>query len=140
MNREPGERINVAIPENGILLPTKDGSGHWVSNQEIREWQGLAPYRRLDVMAEVTKMKLWLDANPSKRKSNTRRFVIAWLNKASNLPGNPGETTARAAAGHRERIQAEAQVERSKPVAAGEVARKALAEALAMLGQTHSIK
>jgi hypothetical protein len=139
--REPGEPINMAHhPDYGVLLPTKDGQGHWVSNVQMKEWQGLQPYRRLDVRGEVVKMQMWLEVNPEKRKINTRKFVVAWLNKASNLPGNPGETTARAAAGHRERVQAQAQEERSKPVAAGEVARKALTKALAMLGQSHSIK
>jgi hypothetical protein len=128
-------RTNVAYCEDGIALPTKSGEVHWIAKSHMAEWQ--MTYKRLNVRQEVLKMKAWLEANPSKRKVNTHRFVVNWLNKADSLPGNPGETTARAAAGYRERIHAEAEQERAKPEASAEIARKAIAEAMRMLGKGH---
>jgi hypothetical protein len=47
---------------------------------KINEWEKI--YAPLNVMGELEKMKLWLDANPRRRKKRYERFVINWLNKA----------------------------------------------------------
>lgn len=39
-------------------------------------------YSKLDIDNELKKMRIWLDSNPSKRKSNYKRFINNWLNNA----------------------------------------------------------
>lgn len=51
---------------------------------QVADWKLLElqqTYEPLNVAAELQKMKLWLDANPRRRKKNYNRFVIGWLNK-----------------------------------------------------------
>lgn len=133
--REPGEPINMAHVGNGIALPEKGGGAFWAYGRMIDELQANHAYRNLDVRAEIEKMSLWLQANPAKRKVDTKRFMINWLNKAAGAPGKPGEASARAVAQYRERIHTEAVVERAKPEATNEVAKRAIQEAMAILGK-----
>jgi len=53
-----------------------------VAEWRLLEWEKI--YAPLNVAGELQKMKLWLDANPKRRKKGQngyRRFVINWLNK-----------------------------------------------------------
>lgn len=62
-----------------VTLPLKSGGGYSVSEEEAREWGRLYP--AVDVMQELRKMKGWLDANPSRKKTRKgiRRFANSWL-------------------------------------------------------------
>jgi hypothetical protein len=53
---------------------------HYFAVHEARlaEWEQC--YAPLNVRGELDKMKLWLDANPRRRKKNYQRFVVNWLN------------------------------------------------------------
>jgi len=51
-----------------------------VQEWRLEEWEKV--YAPLNVAGELTKMILWLDANPKRRKKKYERFVINWLNKA----------------------------------------------------------
>ena len=133
--REPGEPINVATVIGGVPLPTKHGEVFWAHPSMINELQATHAYRNLDVRAELEKMGLWLHANPTKRKVDTKRFMINWLNRASSAPGKPGEASSRAVANYRDRIHVEAVVERAKPEATNEVAKRAIQEAMEILGK-----
>jgi len=66
------------VAENLIL---SDGESYPVSMKKAERWQGAYP--DLDVMAELRRMRLWLEANPSRRKSKAEieRFIVGWLNK-----------------------------------------------------------
>jgi len=50
-----------------------------VAEWQLLEWE--QAYHPLNVAGELAKMKLWLDANPRKRKKNYQRFVINWLGR-----------------------------------------------------------
>lgn len=50
-----------------------------VHEGRLAEWERI--YNPLNVRGELDKMKLWLDANPRRRKKSYQRFVINWLNK-----------------------------------------------------------
>ena len=48
-----------------------------VPQWRINEWE--LAYSPLNVEGELAKMKLWLDANPKRRKKNYLRFCMGWL-------------------------------------------------------------
>lgn len=61
----------------------KDGT-HWEpQDEDVIAWQHAYP--KVDIFAELSAMDSWADANPSKRKTKTgaKRFVNAWLSRAS---------------------------------------------------------
>lgn len=78
---------NVA-PTHVPTLPLKDGSEYEVSEDQVAEWS--AAYPKLDVPAELLRMRVWLRAKPQNLK--TRRgigaFVVGWLGR-SQTPRNP---------------------------------------------------
>lgn len=51
-----------------------------VHEGRVAEWE--QAYAPLDVRMELVKMKLWLEANPKRRKRQYHRFVVNWLNRA----------------------------------------------------------
>ena len=46
---------------------------------KLENWK--LKYPRIDVSAEVVKMRAWLEANPERKKRNYDRFVVNWLNR-----------------------------------------------------------
>lgn len=70
-----------------IDLPNRDGTMYRVTDLEI---SGLRQdYPRIDVEHELRKFRRWLEANPRRRKVNTHRAIINWLNKAKPTTMNP---------------------------------------------------
>lgn len=63
-----------------IELPKRDGSMHTLTDLEIGQLQ--KDYPKIDVRNELSKMRNWLEANPRQRKTDVRRFIINWLNRA----------------------------------------------------------
>ena len=58
--------------------------GEWqLDIRQVMAWQDLYP--RLDVSSEMNKAWVWLEANPTRRKTpfGMPRFLVNWLNKAS---------------------------------------------------------
>jgi len=55
---------------------------------DIIQWQ--KTYPAVDVFAELAKMESWLDANPTKRKTEKgiKRFVNSWLSRAQDRGGS----------------------------------------------------
>ena len=135
--------MNVALesrykPDDAIDLPQRGTDEPYrLYASVIDRYQAMEGYRHINVRGELNKMSVWLMANPSKRKSNTRRFVANWLNKAASIaataPKNHQDRTAAASSAHRERVQAQAREERAKGTAAEETGRAALAEAMRVL-------
>ena len=111
-----------------FYLPEKGGKEFYVSAEDVTGWQRVYP--NVIVESEIAKMQQWLLANPRSQKSNTRRFVINWLTRCEETKKpSPSPSTY-----HRAAVQTKAKAERALPAADPEVARKALAESMAMLG------
>jgi len=64
-----------------ITLTLNDKTEYPVTEEQVEEWAKLYP--AVDVMQELRKMKGWLDANPSRRKTKKGilRFINNWLSK-----------------------------------------------------------
>ena len=64
-----------------ITLTLNDKTEYPVTEEQVEEWTKLYP--AVDVMQELRKMKGWLDANPSRRKTKKGilRFINSWLSK-----------------------------------------------------------
>jgi hypothetical protein len=63
-----------------------------VTQAEVDAWT--PAYPGIDVRAEVLKAKVWLEANPSRRKTHAGipRFLVSWLNRAQDgAKGRPGD-------------------------------------------------
>ena len=69
-----------------ITLPLNDGSEYPISQNEFNEW--LMLYPAVDVLAELRKMRGWLQANVAKRKTRKgiQRFVVNWLSREQDKP------------------------------------------------------
>lgn len=74
-------------PETVVELILNNKSLYPITQQDIDEWSSLYP--AVDVMQELRKMKGWLDANPTKRKTSRgiKRFVNSWLAKEQDKGG-----------------------------------------------------
>jgi hypothetical protein len=90
------------IPKNGISgrsaettsvspvalkFPTDGAPSEWpLTDQQIADWSTLYP--SIDVLAECRKASAWIDADPKRRKTagGMRRFLVNWLNNATNRP------------------------------------------------------
>ncbi len=57
---------------------------HKVTQEDYDNWTDLYP--GVDISAELRKMKAWLQANPTRLKTNVPRFIVAWLNNAQDRP------------------------------------------------------
>jgi len=76
-------------PEPAVIeLILNDKSLYPITQSQIDEWKTLYP--AVDVMQELRKMKGWLDANPTKRKTKRGilRFVNNWLAKEQDRGKN----------------------------------------------------
>lgn len=64
-----------------IELILNDKSLYPISESKIKEWTSLYP--AVNVLQELRKMKGWLDANPTKRKTGKGilRFINSWLSR-----------------------------------------------------------
>ena len=64
-----------------ITLTLNDKTEYPVTEEQVEEWTNLYP--AVDVMQALRKMKGWLDANPSRRKTKKGilRFINNWLSK-----------------------------------------------------------
>lgn len=65
-----------------VTMPLNNGSEHAVMENDLTAWA--TAYPDIDIVAELRKMVVWLNANPSRRKTaaGINRFIIAWLARA----------------------------------------------------------
>lgn len=70
-----------------ILLILNDKTEHPVYQEDIDEWKEIYP--SVDIIQELRKMKGWLDANPTKRKTKRgiKRFINGWLSREQDKGG-----------------------------------------------------
>jgi len=71
----------------GVPLPLTQGKQRDITQTELEEWGKLYP--AVDVMQELRKMRGWLLASPSRRKTarGVLKFVHNWLGKAQDQGG-----------------------------------------------------
>lgn len=88
MPTEPREPTPVA------QLPLVDGSEHAIHESQVREWS--FAYPAVDVEAELARMRVWLAANPRKRKTKRgiSAFVVSWLSRTQDRPRFDGPASA----------------------------------------------
>lgn len=88
----PEEPPVFVLPQLPVSKSGKTAADHFdVTQAQMDEWAVTFP--ALNILSELRRMKVWLDANPTKRKSNVKRFVSNWLTKAQDRAGrgNPQE-------------------------------------------------
>jgi len=73
-----------------IWLSASGGKSVGISFDEARNWQRDFP--GVDVVQQLRSMRAWLDANPTRRKTERgmRRFVVSWLSKSQDRGGSFG--------------------------------------------------
>lgn len=91
--REPEVATSGEPDEPPILTYSTVGNGPpmWgLTASQVRKWAALYP--GLNVMNECRKALAWLDSQPSRRKTarGMPRFLVGWLNKATNSSGGGG--------------------------------------------------
>lgn len=82
-SREENQEIDPLI-----TLPLNDQSLYPLYPQDVEEWSELYP--AVDVMQQLRSMRGWLEANPTKRKtqSSIQRFINGWLAREQDKGGN----------------------------------------------------
>lgn len=85
-----------------ITLPLNDKTEYAIQRDKVEAWEDLYP--AVDIMAELRKMRGWLEANPTRRKTRRgiMRFVNNWLSReqdgGKNSRQNPPDNSSRDAA------------------------------------------
>ncbi len=89
--KKPSAR-SVPPEELAGTLPLVGDGLYQVSKSQVREWS--EAYPGVDVKVELRKLKIWLDANPTRRKTpkGICRAIVNWLNHAQDR--SPAHQTA----------------------------------------------
>ena len=89
------KRKENEIKDCVIQLPLNDGSYYPIIQKQIDEWNEL--YLSVDVLAELKKMRAWLDANKCRRKTKKgiMRFIVNWLSRAQDKPHQKQEESSK---------------------------------------------
>ena len=79
---------SVPPEELAGTLPLVDGSMYSISKGQVSEWASAFP--GIEVKTELRQWKVWLDANPTRRKTakGIARATVAWLSRAQDKSGN----------------------------------------------------
>lgn len=66
-----------------MIFPIEGGKTWDLDKLKVEDWQ--RSYKSLDVAQELEKARVWLEANPLRRKTaqGMPRFCVNWLNKAA---------------------------------------------------------
>lgn len=74
-----------------LTFPTVgQGGARWdLREAKVTEWQALYP--GLDILGESRRALAWIEASPERRKTSRgmERFLVAWLNRATDRPRLP---------------------------------------------------
>lgn len=81
----------VFIELPAIGSPSQPKKVHKVTNEDLDKYH--TTYPAVDVEQELRQMAMWLEANPSRKKSNTRAFIVNWLKKSQDRSGSPATNT-----------------------------------------------
>jgi|GEM_PF-5916618 len=85
---EPPSPVFITLPCVGT--PSRPQQSHPVTEADVEMYEDLYP--ALDVRQELREMLGWLDANPKRRKKNTKSFITSWLGRSTDrarIPDSP---------------------------------------------------
>lgn len=85
--KKPALQAPELLPDQVAgTLPLVDGTEYQVSKTQLADWK--AAYPAVDVSQQLREMKVWIQANPRKRKTRDGvcRFAISWLSRAQDKP------------------------------------------------------
>lgn len=73
-------------PEPVAELPLTTGTMHGIMPEEVEAWRKAFP--AVAIEAELERMKVWLHANPRKRKTarGINAFIVSWLTRQQDAP------------------------------------------------------
>ena len=82
-----------------VALLLQDGAEHPVSLEEGEHYEDMFP--NINVAQEFCAMRVWLECNPSRRKTKRgiKRFIANWLIKATRDNSTPSRVAMDAAVG-----------------------------------------
>lgn len=86
---EPAQSSNTKYETeyiNDYSLPLNDGTFYTPTDEKITEWMNVFP--GVKTLQEFRKMRLWLNDNPTKRKTRRgiNRFISSWLGRCQDKP------------------------------------------------------
>jgi hypothetical protein len=79
-----GAHPSDEAPGTGLILPTRNGT--WELPEDKRAQYDAVYGGQVDVAAELTKARLWLQQHPKRRKQGrvgTLKYLTGWLNRAT---------------------------------------------------------
>ena len=82
------EPEKTAPDSTGIFLPLADGTFYEAPVTKLQKWGEAFP--AVDITGELKKMYLWLDSNPTRKKTRRgiERFIYNWLERTQNKGGS----------------------------------------------------
>lgn len=92
--RNENKRNINNLAEPVITMPLNNGSDHVVTEEDVNTWADAYP--DINVSAELKKMTVWLNANPTRWKTaaGINRFITSWLSRAEEAaPKKPKKTS-----------------------------------------------
>ena len=90
VNNISSEQVELATEPTIIALPMIDGNDYPICQSQIDDWADVFP--AVDILADLKRMRAWLNANPTKRKTprGIKRFIVTWLSKTQDSGGTRG--------------------------------------------------
>lgn len=87
--KDQGEDGVEPSPPPAISLPLNDGTEYPISQAMVNDWQ--TTYGAVNVMQELREMRVWSQANPSRRKTHRgiASFIVRWLSGEQDKGGKP---------------------------------------------------
>jgi hypothetical protein len=86
VKEKPSVSLAPSLPAEELAgtLPLLNGTEFPISKAQIAEWS--QAYPGIHVRNELVRMKVWLDANPERRKTpkGIKRAIIRWLSRAQD--------------------------------------------------------
>lgn len=86
-------KVNLKDDSSSLLLSSINFSFSSLNWEGIGEGDKKAwgeAYPACDIKAELLKMAEWIKANPTKRKSNWKKFIVNWLTRTQDKGGTRG--------------------------------------------------
>lgn len=86
--KKAAKKTTITKVENAVMFMPLNSGERGITNEDIKKWSQLYPAVNVDL--ELRAMIGWLDANPTKRKTNTGvdRFITSWLKRAQDKGGS----------------------------------------------------
>jgi hypothetical protein len=99
VSKEKTKTLTQSVPPEQLAgaLPLVDGTEFLISVKQIHEWS--RAYPAVNVRGEISRMKCWFEANPTRRKTSKgiARAIVSWLSRAQDKPTIQGGFNANTA-------------------------------------------